>query len=236
MEAEREQWRDAWLMSFLVVCALLLAARLVYWYLASPERFPVNTVKITASYRHVSRTTLESILSEFSGASFFSLPVRRLYARLSELDWVEQADVERQWPDTLVIRLKERTPLARWNQTILTQDGALVPLSEGAGSLPTLPVLTGPETQRAEVLQVYKKLSKLLSNYGMYATALNLRDNQAWELTLANGFEIRLGKKDLETRLHRFCKAYPAVFGDTPNQMASVDLRYPHGMAVRWKQ
>ena len=45
-----------------------------------------------------------------------------------------------------------------------------------------------------------------------------------------------MAKRDLEKRLLRFCRAYPAVFADKSEQLASVDLRYARGMAVQWKQ
>ena len=55
-------------------------------------------------------------------------------------------------------------------------------------------------------------------------------------LILANDTKIYLGKKELEARLERFCKAYPAVFAEKADQLSCVDLRYPRGMAVQWKQ
>ena len=99
-----------------------------------------------------------------------------------------------------------------------------------------LPQLKGPESQQEEVLQVYEKLSKILTSYGLSASGLQLRDNQSWVLLLANGTKVYLGKKELSSRLLRFCKAYPAVFAEKEERLASVDLRYLRGMAVQWKQ
>ena len=99
-----------------------------------------------------------------------------------------------------------------------------------------MPHLSGPINQQQEVLQVYQKMSKILSMYGLVVASLELRKNHAWEMGLANGVQLRLGKRDLETRITRFCKAYPAVFADRVEQLASVDLRYPRGMAVQWKK
>ena len=62
-----------------------------------------------------------------------------------------------------------------------------------------------------------------------------LCDNQAWELSLSNGVVLYLGKQDIEKRLLRFCRAYPSVFAERPEQLTSVDLRYARGMAVKWK-
>ncbi len=43
-----------------------------------------------------------------------------------------------------------------------------------------LPKLKGPADQQLEVLQVYEKLSKILSSYGVIASGLHLRANQSW--------------------------------------------------------
>ena len=99
-----------------------------------------------------------------------------------------------------------------------------------------MPRLSGPAHQQIDVLQLYQKLSKLLSMYGLQAASLQLRDNQAWDLSLTNGIQLRLGKRDLEKRVLRFCKAYPAVFADKPELLTSVDLRYARGMAAQWQQ
>lgn len=235
MEKELGQWRYAGVLTLLIACALFLLARLIYLYVADPYRFPINTVKIEATYQHISHQELESILSEYLEHSFFSLPVSRLHARVNALDWVESARVERFWPDTLKISLVEKIPVATWNDGLLTENGEVFN-EGGVNETASMPHLRGPSNQQQEVLQVYKKMSKILSMTGLVVAVLELRKNHAWELVLANGVQLRLGKRDLETRITRFCKAYPAVFADKAEQLSSVDLRYPRGMAVQWKK
>lgn len=234
MDADRGQLRYASVLSLLIACALFLAARLIYLYVADPLRFPINTVKIAASYHHISHKELETILEKHLDSSFFAISIARLHQELTSLQWVKQAQVERIWPDVLKITLVEKVPVASWNSALLTDEGEV--FNEGGASPDAeLPRLSGPIKQHQQVLQVYKKLSKILSTYGLQAASLSLRENHAWELTLGNGVQLHLGKNDLETKITRFCKAYPAVFADKPEQLASVDLRYPRGMAVRWK-
>jgi cell division protein FtsQ len=230
-----ERLRYTSFLTVLIICALLLTARLVYLYAADAQNFPINTVKIAASYQHITRHQLESVLSNYLNDSFFSLPVGRLQDDLKTLDWAENAQVERVWPDTLKIILEEKSPIALWNNSLMTADGQLFNVGQNEVDA-TLPRLNGPAQQQADVLQNYQKLSKLLSVYGLHATSLQLRNNQAWELSLSNGIQLRLGKQDLEKRLLRFCRAYPAVFADKPEQLSSVDLRYARGMAVQWKE
>jgi cell division protein FtsQ len=234
MDVNTGRLRYASFLTVLIICALFLAARLVYLCIADPKRFPINKVKIVASYHHITHRDLEGILNKYWDASFFSLPVGKLYAELTDFEWTDRVQIERIWPDTLKIILVEKVPVATWNSAMLTAEGEL--FNEGGKPDNKLPHLSGPANQQKEVLQVYKKMSKILSTYGLHAASLDWRDNQAWEVTLANGIQLRLGKRDLETRITRFCKAYPAVFAEKSDRLTSVDLRYPRGMAVHWKK
>lgn len=235
MDADTGQMRYAGALTSLIMCALFLAAHLIYLYLAEPRRFPINTVKIAATYHHISHKQLEDILDNYVNSSFFSLPIARLHAELAALEWVHRVQIERIWPDILKITLAEKIPVAIWNNAMLTEEGEVFN-QDGKLVEEMLPHLKGPSNQAQQVLQVYKKMSKILTIYGLHAALLEWRDNQAWELTLTNGVQLYLGKRFLDMRINRFCKAYPAVFADKSEQLASVDLRYPRGMAVQWKK
>ena len=130
--------------------------------------------------------------------------------------------------------------MAIWNRVLMTEDGLLFDLSpvewQKEANVEHLPELNGPKDQQLEVLQMFRKLSKLSESYGLHTNSLALRDNQAWELGLGNGVLLRLGKRDIESRLQRFCMAYSAIFGDKFDRLAVVDLRYTHGMAAKWRE
>lgn len=225
----------ACILTFLILFAFLLAARLGYIYLADAERHPITAVKVAAHYEHITHKEIEEILVHYVGVSFFMLPVSRLQQELNGLSWVDSAYVERIWPDTLKIKIIEKVPVAIWGNALMTAQGELF----NEGQIPAgldVPRLQGPKEQQSEVLQVYKKLSKILTSYHLVASGLQLNDNQSWVVSLTGGAAVYLGKNDLEARLLRFCKAYPAVFAEKAEQLASVDLRYPRGMAVQWKQ
>jgi cell division protein FtsQ len=223
------------LMFLLSFIAVILAGRLVYVFLGDSERFPITTVKVAASYQHVTHKELESVLQHHLSASFFLLSVSHLQKDLNAIDWVDTASVARVWPDTLKIKLVEKNPVASFNGALMTAEGKLFGHTEGIADA-NLPQLRGPASQQLEVLQIYEKLGKILSAYGIKASGLVLRDNQTWVLHLNHDARIYLGKKELEERLLRFCRAYPAVFAEKIEALKSVDLRYARGMAVQWKQ
>lgn len=232
--------RDQFFLSMLVVCAVLLMARLTYLYLADPINYPISTFKVQANYQHITRNCLEKILEKYTHKGFFSISVRDLHAELSALEWADQIKVKRIWPDTLKIKVVEKRPVAIWNRVLMTEDGLLFDLSplewQKEANVEHLPELNGPKDLQVEVLQMFRKLSKLSESYGLHTNSLSLRDNRAWELRLGNGVLLRLGKRDIESRLQRFCMAYSAIFGDKFDRLAVVDLRYTHGMAAKWKE
>lgn len=235
MSSNTARFRYGATLLFLVMLILLLSSRLIYLVLSDAKRFPINTVKIAASYDHISRHRLEQVLSPHLLQGFFGFSVSALEHDLEALAWCEAAFVERIWPDVVKIRVVERIPVAIWNDALMTESGFVFRPEASGFSQEGLPHLSGPDAQKNEVLQNFQKLSKLLSLYGLSASGLRLSYNQAWELSLKNGILLRLGKNELETRVKRFCRAYPAVFADKPEQLTSVDLRYARGMAVQWK-
>ncbi len=222
-------------LSLLLLCAVLLIGRIFYAYFDNKERFPITAVKVTANFEHVSREKLEERLSIYTNASYFSIDLSRLESVILSDPWVESVSIQKIWPDTLKIKLVETTPLAFWNNQLIAKNGKYLGNDNNLINS-SLPKLNGPENQQADVLHIYEKLSKLLTEVGLQVGTLHLRENQAWELTLATGVQLQLGKRDLEERMRRFCIAYPHVFKNKKDQLSSVDLRYAHGMAANWKE
>ena len=234
MEEDKSQWRYVTLLWMLILSALLLSARIAYVYFADIERFPIKTIKVEATYQHISRESLKTLLAQsISESSFFTFPVKKSQKMLASLPWTKSISIERVWPDALKIKLIENTPTAIWNDDILMADGKMVKFNKD-DALMNLPLLKGPENQQKEVLQVYEKIGKILSEHGFFIKLLEKRDNHSWTLTLSTGLQLFLGKQDIDLKIIRFCKAYPAVLQNTSDNAMSVDLRYPRGMAVKW--
>ncbi len=235
MVADGDRWRYSSILTLLTVVAIILCARLGFLYISDEHRFPINTVKISANFQHITRHQLETVLSAYQDNSFFSLPIGQLHNELLALDWASDVSVQRIWPDVLSIKLIEKDPVAKWNNSLITDSGQLFNAGQPTDNL-GLVELQGPDGQEKDVLQIYKKLSKLLSNFDLHVASLKLHKNQSWDLSLTNGIHLLLGKQDIEKRLVRFCKAYHATFAAKTEQVVRVDMRYERGMAVQWKQ
>ncbi len=54
-------------------------------------------------------------------------------------------------------------------------------------------------------------------------------------MKFSNGIEVKQGRENLMQRLRRFVDIYPRVLSERSSEVATVDLRYISGFAVRWK-
>jgi cell division septal protein FtsQ len=90
---------------------VLLAGAWIYRHTQSDKRFAVKTVEI-AGAGHTSRAELDAATSRYVGANLFQIDIEGVQRDLRALPWVSRVDIEKKLPDTLRIRIVERTPVA----------------------------------------------------------------------------------------------------------------------------
>lgn len=219
----------------LSIFALILVIRLIMMVIADPQYFPIHVLKIKAPYQYLSRDNIQEMIAPYMNQSFLTLSNEKIQEDFKKNPWVEKINVKKIWPDRVIVQIMERFPVAFWDNMLLSDKGVLFK-PEKMDFFSEIPRFQGPPHQQKEVLHIFKKLSKLLLANDLFIKELRLRDNQSWELTLSNGVIIKLGKKDIEARLKRFCEVYPKWFATSFERVSSVDLRYPHGIAVSWKK
>ena len=218
---------------FLVGMALLASTIAgLYWLLHSPL-FPVRTVELAGGLTHASPAQLDAVMARAAGGNFFAAPIDELRAALEREPWVRKAAVRRVWPDRLEVAIEEHVALARWGTDALinTHGERFAGTVEG-----TLPSFIGPAGTEAEMTLRYARFSRLLAPLGSAIERLALSPRHAWQLTLANGMQLALGRDAelAEQRLERFV----AANAGTPRAARArdvVDLRYPNGFTLRVK-
>ena len=56
---------------------------------------------------------------------------------------------------------------------------------------------------------------------------------RAWQVRLASGLTLRLGRERIEARLDRYIAVHDRTLSRLHRKLDYVDLRYPNGFAVR---
>jgi cell division protein FtsQ len=223
----------------IAVLALSFAALYLLWQSAL---FPVREIEIKTALKHTTRGEIEEATRGRIGGNFFAVSPDEIRLGLEKLPWVRRASVRRVWPDRLEVGLEEHAALARWGDDALlntygerfhgrADSSQLLRVAE----LAALPLLIGTPGSEPEVALRYLRFAALVAPLGAPVERVVLTQRFAWQLQLAGGLDIMLGRDaDLaEERLRRFVGAYETTLKKMPRRHEYVDLRYPNGFALR---
>ena len=213
--------------------ALLAACFGALYWLLMPQRFPVNAVEIKGPLKNTTRAEIEVALPRAAG-NFFAVDLAEVRAAVERLPWVRHVAVRRVWPGRLEVAVEEHVALARWGTG--DEMSALVNLQGEkfyAKTRETLPSFVAPAGTAAEVARRYRRFSEIVAPLGTRVERVVLSARHAWQLRLANGVHVMLGRDGdmAEARLRKFVEAYPAA--SAGKKYEYVDLRYPNGFALR---
>jgi cell division protein FtsQ len=224
----------AWCLAIALV-ALPIVGVLRGWF--AVNRWPVTQLTVQAEFKHVTPEQLRAVVLPRLGKGFFALDLDAVQQAVAALPWVESVQARKRWPDTLLLRIYERQPFARWNDKQLISRQGLVfdaPISDDTSALPKL---SGPDARLAEVVSFYAETHKAFAGTHLEITGVALTERGSWSVTTATGAQIVIGDRDQAgRRLRRFLNVYPQMTAGHTDAFAYADLRYTNGFAVRWPQ
>ncbi|WP_246029019.1 cell division protein FtsQ/DivIB [Parashewanella tropica] len=199
------------------------------------EQLPIDAVVVKGDRHYLTDGEIQSALKNLLSRSFFSANVTQVQKALEGLPWVYRASVKREWPSKLKVYIQEQQVVAHWNgEQWINQQGdvfqAIVPKHI---KMAPLPYLYGPNEEAKDMLKTYQQLRQLLAINGFDLERLTLTPRRAWQVMLANGIELHLGREDKIRRVQRFIDVYPTLKREN-KPIANVDLRYDTGLAVGW--
>lgn len=196
---------------------------------------PIAKVSVEGDLSYISQAAVQQRISPYVSASFFTIDLAGMRQELEQMPWIAHAEVRRVWPDQVVIRLDEQLPIARWgNEALLNNQGQAFAPREVA-NYEHLPRLSGPQRAQQQVMQQYQILSQMLRPLGFTIASLDMSSRGAWTLGTAQGVEIMLGRDHAVEQIRRFVTIYDKALKDQITKIARIDMRYPNGLAVAWR-
>ncbi len=154
-------------------------------------------------------TKTEEILKTIhikQGDSMAQIHLKELQTKLEKLPWVRTAIVERYWPDTIKITIKEKMPLALWQNSRKYH-----PLDDHAQIINTtnqlpadLLLVVGPDAPK-HLIPLIQDLEKVPDIYQYVRAAVRIGERR-WNLKLFNaekGLEVLLPETNVLAALQR---------------------------------
>lgn len=221
--------------SFIVILLVSL-----FFLARQPSLFPVSTVKVEGDYWHISQTRIKNIVNQATAnSSYFTVNLKAVRAELlKNLPWAKTVTVSKQWPGKLIILINQKQAIAIWNNVALLQENGQLfyPLSS---SFPKdLPVFESDDTNKTKVIEQYQHMQSVLTKNDMNGelaiTQIKITSQGNCLVTFNQKIVVMLGNMNILAMFRRFIAIYKQVFESKQKIPEYVDMRYSHGLAVKW--
>jgi cell division protein FtsQ len=177
-----------------VFAGVAWGAREAQSYLLRDPQFDFQDLQIGGT-RYTNRARIQTVFVSDTGKSIFQIPVAERRRHLLAIDWVLTASVTRVWPNRIVVRVTERTPVAfarlplagtvRHWLALIDDDGVLLSIPPKVRfRFPVLNGVTEDQTDEDRRVRV-RTMEHLLSDLGPQAKDIS-------EVNCANAQEVRV--------------------------------------------
>ena len=191
---------------------------------------------------------IRQVFTEDFGQSLRLVDVRKRMEQLHSLPWVKDAIVGRDWPNTILVKIHERVPIAFLHRSngrkagMIDTKGVILDFREIEGL--SLPVLTGIDEemsveQRLERIQLFNRVVQEFDakepRSGQFVSEVDVSDkNNAVVFFKHKNQMVRLqmGDEFLRHRLEIFL-SYIEDWQSEYGVVESVDLRFEKQVAIR---
>jgi cell division protein FtsQ len=187
------------------------------------------------------------------GSMLFQTDLQAVQQSIMSHYYIKSASVERNLPNTILIRISERIPIAMINNSeklYFDEDGTVLPQSV-SHKLLDLPLISGlgagsqlkpgkslPESDITEALQILAVMKKVYRNLYHNISEIQLRNGGDIVMYSTEcGIPIIFGHGDLAgkiVKLDAFWNTVVLIRG--PQNLEYIDLRFSDQIVAKWKE
>jgi cell division protein FtsQ len=193
--------------------------------------FKLDDVVVEGRIR-TDKAQILSLLNLRRGKPLLSLDLAEAKEKLEKISWVKSAQVKRQLPNTLFIRISEKEPISLWHNKgktyLMDRDGELVETKE-PHKYKGLPIITGDNAPQhmKDLMALLEKFAELKSRV---TAATHLRASR-WDLRLDDKVDVKLPEKEAEQALTYLLDL--AKHQLIQQEVMTIDMRLPGKLILR---
>lgn len=229
------QWSISRLAFANALAAVAVLAMAAGFHALIPHESPLQRLELRGDFQRLQMHDVQAASRPFLGDGFFTTDVSGLRDSLSALPWVSEVRVLRRWPGDILVRVEEREPFARWNDSDMLDRRARVFQPRPADIPSGLPRLSGRDRQAMEVKRTWTRLARELEGTRLQLVELHMGEQGQWRAVTRDGVELRFGKASPDQRLPVLRDVVDQALVGRWSQVRYIDLRYTNGFAVAWR-
>jgi cell division protein FtsQ len=177
---------------------------------------------------------LRAAIGVSPGDPILALRLAEIRTRVESIKWVQSASVERHLPDTLVVRIIERSPFAIWQNkgvfSLIDEAGREVSDSDVNAFVGALPMVVGPGANITAAAMLHA-LAEQPALQARVAAAVRIGERR-WNLHMTSGADVLLPEGNEAVALAKLAELQASQqILDRP--IAVIDLRLPDRLVLR---
>ncbi len=193
--------------------------------------FIVKDIVVTGHHNTPNAILLAS-LGVKAGMPLFGVNIAAAEQSLLDVSWIKSAIVSRRLPNTIVVAITERTPVALWQHdktiSLINKDG-IVLATDNLEKWQNLPLVVGNGAENS-VSELLTTLQAVPSITSQLVAAVRVGDRR-WNLHLKNDITVKLPEQDMELALSRLAQMQKQknILG---RSITGIDMRLPQRVMV----
>ena len=178
---------------------------------------------------------LQSALGIAHGSPLFGFDLDQTRKSLIRLSWVEALHIERRLPDTVYVKIVERTPLALWQHQkklfLVDQQGAVITEDNLSAFKDYVTLIGAGAPQSAPAFMRALAAEPALIPY---IDSLRRVSDRRWDIILTQGGIVQLPEENVELSLRRLAQ-FHAENKVLDKNILNIDIRHHSRIVIKNK-
>ncbi len=194
--------------------------------------FEVENILVEGRH-YTEADTLKAILNIEKGYPIFGFDPVQAQKMISKISWVKDVQVERRFPDTIYVDIKERVPMALWQRdkrlSLIDTEGVVL-TDHKINRFKNYIVVVGDDIPEyaPEFLKLLISEPELVKKI----EAASLKSGRRWDLVLKTGAIVKLPEEDLALAFRRLVQMQEEK-QILDKDVKTIDVREPNRIVVR---
>ena len=155
--------------------------------------FIIKNIEVTG-IKHLNEKDVIKIIKTFNNTNIFNINIQKLHEEISKNTWVEETSIQMIYPDTIKIFLKEKEPIAIWQNkygnNLITKNGEIILENKLNNFKNNLPIIIGKKAHKN--ISPILKILNVNENFTRNIWSLTFVNERRWDVHFNQGLTIRL--------------------------------------------
>ena len=165
----------------------------------------IHEIQIKGDFNYSNQKKINNYLNSFVGSKLFEIDLRELKSNLEAHIWIKNAQVIREPPDLLIVKLSEYIPLFLWNKEFyIDKNGVL--FKADTPIIDNIPNINSDSRDHQIMYNLYNNLIEIFKNTGLEINVISKNDDMLKISTTNMSFLVRYSR--YKEKLKEFVSVY----------------------------